>query len=299
MEDEGRIVHWHHRPIMDRTEFIRINREMFGSSSDVLVQRHLQEILSGRYFEKMGWYQKEDTPILSPPAPVTFPQVYVPSSRLFSLGEELYRRLLKEVQQAGGEIFPGAKKNDLDHPFIRGYVWSEHYFTLADKSGAFLQIEGDPKERAKKIKLSCKQMESRSRTHHLAYTEFRTEIDLEKERLNEEKKWKYDTGLEAKLSLPYSREGLSKKITFLFNGITVTYTKVKGRDEYHLTTFPKGLPHVGLVQKIKTNETSLIYSISTSRPFGQEPCYETIFQQIDMGKIIKAMSAIFLRERLV
>ena len=299
MEDEGRIVRWHHRPIMDKAEFIRISREMFGRSSDVLVQRHLQEILSGKYFEKVGWYQKEDSQILSPPAPVDFPQVSVPSSRLFSLGEELYRMLVKEVQKAGGEIFPGAKKNDLDHPFIRGYVWSEHYFTLADKSGAFLQIEGNPKERAKKVKLTYKQMESRSRKHHLAYTEFRTELDLEKERLNGEEKWKYDTGLEAKLFLPYSREGLNKKITFSFDGITVVYTKAKGRDEYYLAAFPRRLPSVGLVQRIKTNETSLIYSVGISHPFGEEPCYRSIPQQIDMEKVLKTIFSGFLREKLV
>jgi len=288
---------WRPRPIMDQTEFIRISKEMFGRSSDVLIQRHLQDVLSGRYFEKVGWYQKEDSQILSPPVPVDFPQVYVPSSRLSSLGEELYQRLLREVQKAGGEIFPGAKKNDLDHPFIRGYVWSEHYFTLADKSGAFLQIEGDSKERAKKVKLTYKQLESRSRNHHLAYTEFRTEIDLEKERLNGEEKWKYDTGLEAKLFLPYSREGLNKKITFSFDGITVVYTKVKGRDEYYLAAFPRRLPSVGLVQRIKTEETSVIYSVYIPHPLGEELCYRSIPQQIDMEKVLKTIFSGFLKEK--
>ena len=297
MNKEEKIMCWRPRPIMDQTEFIRISKEMFGRSSDVLIQRHLQDVLSGRYFEKVGWYQKEDSQILSPPVPVDFPQVYVPSSRLFSLGEELYRRLLREVQKAGGEIFPGAKKNDLDHPFIRGYVWSEHYFTLADKSGAFLQIEGDSKERAKKVKLTYKQLESRSRNHHLAYTEFRTEIDLEKERLNGEEKWKYDTGLEAKLFLPYSREGLNKKITFSFDGITVVYTKVKGRDEYYLAAFPRRLPSVGLVQRIKTEETSVIYSVYIPHPLGEELCYRSIPQQIDMEKVLKTIFSGFLKEK--
>lgn len=305
MEDEGRIIRWYPRPIMDRAEFIRINGEMFSNSSDVLVQRHLQEILSGRYFEKMGWYQKEDTSILSPPAPVIFPQVYVPSSRLSSLGEELYRRLLKEVQQAGGEIFPGAKKKDLDHPFIYGYLWSEHLFTLRNKRGAVLRINGDLEERAQEVEFIEERYEKQPR----ALLHSRTKIDLKGMVISAEETRKYDAGLETKLCWSYSGGELDKRITLslkehlslslLPEEYLLVYAKEKKSGDYFPSPYPLPKPKKAaqLAEVIRPDEPCLLYSIQYSR--GDIPYLRMIPQRIDLVKVLKTISSLFLREGLV
>ncbi len=304
MGDEGKILRWHHRPIMDRTEFIRINREMFGSSSDVLVQRHLQEVLSGEYFENAGWHQTGVIDVQASGKPASFPQIYVSSPSLAFFGEKLYHRLLREVHQAGGEIFPGAKKNDLNHPFIYGYIWSEHLFTLRNKRGAVLRINGDLEERAQEVEFIEEGYEKQPR----ALLHSRTKIDLKEGVLSAEETRKYDTGLETKLCWSYSGGELDKRITLslkehlpvssLPEEYLLVYVKEKKSGDYFPSRYPFPKPKKAtlLAAVIRPDEPCLLYSIKYFR--GDIPYLRMIPQRIDLAKMLKTISSLFLREGL-